>query len=128
MTIRKSGYPNITIDDLQWTHRGRTMGVELTEFDGLRFCLVVELVDGKWNSPVGEMLQTCSDADIAAAGGPVGWIKTTFLTWLNDTLKVAFPASSAPTTSLPPFEQVDALLAKTVRLVAQPDGTLKAVV
>ena len=126
MSIRRTQtLPNISADDLQFTHRGRTCGVEFTDIGDLRFAFLVELVGGSWSTQVSPPFEDCTDAQIIAAGGAAMWIKTVFLPKLNEWLADLFkPTGTQPTA---PLDQVDALLQQMIAFVPQADGTIRAV-
>lgn len=123
---RMASLPSITSEDLQFTFRGRKFGVELTDFDGLGFVMLLELRDGAWKDCGADMLESFTDESIAASGGAVGWIKTVFIPWLQGQLNKLFPpqVDALPTD---PQDQVDALLSARVTVVSQPNGSLRVV-
>lgn len=132
MSIRRTaGQPVISSDDLQFTYKGRTFAVEISELGEFNFMTLFEQIDGKWTYPnqdpsraVNINLDWENNAAITAAGGARMWIEKVFLPWLNGLLASLFPPTG---TALTPIEQVDAMLSTTVAIVTQPDGTLKAV-
>lgn len=127
MSIRIGGNANITPDDLQWTYRGRKFGVELSNLGDMgRFISVVEVFsDGRAPAYIGPVLLNCELDDIEKAGGPMNWIKTTFMTWLRKTLAELFPPATTDTT-LDAFQQVDKLLPTMVRINQNADGSVGA--
>lgn len=127
MSIRVSGNATITSDDLRWSYRGRSFGVELSD-DGMgHWISVVEtFTDGRPPAYLGEPMLHCDEDDIKKAGGAMEWIKTEFLQWLKRVLAALFPASADPMAGKTEFEKVDALLAGAVRIVQKADGSLDA--
>ena len=126
MSIRRqSTPPMISGDDLQFTHRGREFGVEITDIGDMRFIFLVERVGGTWSAQVSPPFEGCTDADITTAGGPAMWIKSVFVPELNKWLSALFQPAAATPAGL--IDQVDALLPQMVAFAPQSDGTIKAV-
>lgn len=132
MSIRRTATaPAITSDDLQFTHRGRTLAIELTDIEDLRFIFVVERVNGVWVQAPVVPLEDCSDAQISAAGGPAMWIRSVFVSALNEWLATLFQpalvAGDPAPSGIGVFDQVDTLLQQMIAFAPQADGTLKAI-
>lgn len=131
MSIRRVvGQPQITSDDLVFTHLGRTFGIEITELPELNFITLFEKINGEWTYPVQRPelavninLDYINNAAIKAAGGPMNWIKTIFVPWLNTLLKSIFPGG---TVTMSEIEQVDKLLTEVIVIRSQADGTVVA--
>lgn len=137
MSIRRTSTPPIiTADDLQWTFKGRKFAVELSDLGGWQFVVLLEWDGSAWANAGAEPLDKFADADITAAGGAMGWIKTVFVPWLQAALDKLFPPGVAPAGEVDvgapqgpqpadPQDQVDAILGSRVTIVSLPNGSLQ---
>ena len=143
MSIRRTETtPQITPDDLQFTYKGRSFGLEITEYEGFNIMTLMEKdSNGIWLLPNASIpanlawsLDWISDENIMANGGPKMWITKVFLPWFNAILAAIFkpvtvttPTGGTVPAPVRPIDQVDILLKNMITIVPQSDGTIKAV-
>lgn len=100
----------VRADDWQQTINGVTVAVKLRFLDaiGQTMALMLEQVDGAWVSKA-VLDADIQPAEIAAAGGPAGYINSVLVPKINAWLAIRFsPANMQPT----PAQEVAGLLGK----------------
>ena len=123
-----SGDLRIDPDDLQLTHRGKTIAVKVRLFDVPYIVGAIKGSDGKWEAQA--MLDdetfsntgTTPETEIARVGSAREWVRQIVLPRLQDWLNTLYKPSGTPLTAL----ELIAVEVAGLRLQVQPDGTVKA--
>ena len=129
------GLIRIDPDDLQFTHRGRTIAVKIRSLMWPVIVGCVKQSDGTWEVSTdltGDLFldDVVGQPDVVAYwvqkhGGPMGFVRAVVLPKLNAWLLTLFPKSDAPIPTATPLEQIQGAL-QGIRFLPQPDGTLIA--
>ena len=123
-----SGDLRIDADDLQLTHRGKTIAVKVRVLDAPYVVACVKRPDGKWDSATLLCDETfvnsgiTPETEVAKYGSAEEWVRVIVLTRLRAWLDALFPPSGTPLTAL----ELIAVEVAGLRLTPQADGTVKA--
>lgn len=123
-----SGDLRIDADDLQLTHRGKTIAVKVRVLDAPYVVACVKRPDGKWDSATLLCDETfvnsgiTPETEVAKYGTAREWVRQIVLPRLQAWLDQLFPASDKAPSAL---EQIAAEVAG-LRLKVQPNGTVRA--
>lgn len=123
-----SGDLRIDPDDLQLTHRGKTIAVKVRLFDVPYIVGCIKGSDGKWEAQA--MLDdetfsntgTTPETEIARVGSAREWVRQIVLPRLQDWLNTIYKPSGTPLSAL----ELIAVEVAGLRLQVQTDGTVKA--
>lgn len=123
-----SGDLRIDPDDLQLTHRGKTIALKVRVFDVPFVLGCLKGSDGKWTAQT----TLCDDTfvnsgitpetEVAKYGSAKEWVRVIVLPRLRAWLDALFPPSGTPLTAL----ELIAVEVAGLRLTPQADGTVKA--
>lgn len=115
-------------DDLQITHRGKTIAVKVRVVGVPYIMGCIKLPDGKWNGAALLCDETfvnsgiTPESEVAKYGSAREWVRQIVLPRLQAWLDQLFPAGDRAPTAL---EQIAAEVAG-LRLKVQPNGTVRA--
>lgn len=143
MTVHRSGALTVVAGDLQTTHRGAGVAIKLVDWGtgGSPFLALLYKSAGGW--AVKSLIEEFDDRsdgkpgyrfemEAEQVGGLVNWIKQILLPKINAALRALFPPLDDGAELPPPpppatgnvFDDLDALIIKTLRFAPQADGTL----
>ena len=123
-----SGDLRIDPDDLQLTHRGKTVAVKIRVLDVPYVIGCIKAPDGRWEG--GPFLDDetfvnsgiTPETEVAKYGSAKEWVRVIVLPRLQAWLDALFPPSGTPLTAL----ELIAVEVAGLRLTPQADGTVKA--
>ena len=140
MSVHTTGPLQVTADDLQITHRNRTIAIKVIDWGvSTPFLAVVERKNSAWVADY--IVRSFDDRndgipgamyekEIAEDGGVLNWIKKRLIPEINATLAIMFPpgVTPPPTGDLPAtLVGIDAGL-QSLKWAPQADGTLRVTV
>ena len=132
MAIQNGGGPlRIDSDDLQLTHRGKTIAVKIRNIAWPQVLGCSKQADGSWKADI-DLTGDLFSSDVPGGGDPVAYhmagepdafVRTVVLPNLNAWLATLWAPTSEGSANVTPLEQLQASILR-LRLVVRADGTV----